>query len=186
MLRKLYGPFGSEIKQNFDVPKPILYFTTYFLGDISKNLASDLRNIMKESYPQIHLRILYKSYNTIGNHFSYKDKIPEECVSNLIYQYTCESCNAFYIGKTQLQFRCRICQHGGISTRTGQELKVKVASDIRDHSLKCKVHIKNENFKILDKLQDKNGLCLLESLHQKIKKPTLGTQQQSTPLLCFE
>ena len=186
MLKKLYKPFGSEIKDNYDVPKPILYFTTYFLGDISKIMARDLRSLMQESYPQIHLRILYKSCNTIGTYFSYKDKIPKECVSNLIYKYTCESCNAFYIGKTQLQLRCRVSQHKGVSARTGKEVQEKVASDIRDHSLKCKVHIKEENFEVIDRLNDKNGLLLLESLHQKTKKPSLGTQQQSTPLLCFE
>ena len=107
-------------------------------------------------------------------------------MSNLIYKYTCESCNAFYIGKTQLQLRCRVAQHKGISARTGKETQMKVASDIRDHSLKCKVHIKEDNFEIIDRLHDKNGLLFLESLHQKTKKPSLGTQQQSTPLLCFD
>ena len=112
--------------------------------------------------------------------------LPEECVPNLIYKYTCDSCKAFYIGKTQLQFRCRIAKHMGVSPRTGEEVKSKVGSDIRDHSLKCKTHIKKENFKILDRLHNKNGLLLLESLHQKTKKPSIGIQQQSTPLLCFE
>ena len=180
------APFDSGEVLNYDVPKPILYFTTSFLGDVSKNMAREVRNILQEHYPQIHLRVLYKSCNTVGNHFSYKDKIPEECVSNLIYKYTCDSCKAVYIGKTQLQFRCRISQHMGVSPRTGKEIATKVGSDIRDHSLKCRTHIKTENFQILDKLHNKNGLLILESLHQKTKKPTLGTQQQSTPLLCFE
>ena len=185
-LSKLREPFDSGIALNYDVPKPILYFTTYYLGDISKIMAGEVKSILQKHYPQIHLRILYKSCNTVGNYFSYKDKIPEECVPNLIYKYTCDSCKAFYIGKTQLQFRCRIAQHMGVSPRTGEEVKSKVGSDIRDHSLKCKTHIKKENFKILDRLHNKNGLLLLESLHQKTKKPSIGIQQQSTPLLCFE
>ena len=186
ILVKLRAPFESGEVLNFDVPKHILYFTTYYLGDVSKIMAGEVKSILQEHFPQIHLRVLYKSCNTVGNHFSYKDKIPEECVSNLIYKYTCDSCKAFYIGKTQLQFRCRIAQHMGVSPRTGKEVATKVASDIRDHSLKCKTHIKKENFEIIDKLHTKNGLLLLESLHQKTKKPSLGTQQQSTPLLCFE
>ena len=94
----------------------------------------------------------------------------------------------YIIGKTQLQFQCRIAQHMGVSPRTVtvEAMKSKVGSDIRDHSLKCKTHIKKENFKILDRLHNKNGLLLLESLHQKTKKPSIGIQQQSTPLLCFE
>lgn len=186
MLKKLYTPFGQETALNFDVPRPIVYFTTYFLGDISKNLSKDLRCLLHDSYPQIHLRMLYKSYNTIGSRFSFKDKIPEECLSNLVYKYTCESCKAFYIGKTESQFKCRICQHLGISARTGNELSVKVASEIREHSLKCKTPINTDNFTILDKLQSNKGILFLESLHQKVKKPSIGTQQQSTPLLCFD
>ena len=186
MLKNLHIPFDSGVVLNYDVPRPILYFTTYYLGEISKNMATDVRRILGEHYPQIHLRVLYQSCNTVGSHFSYKDKIPEECVSNLIYKYTCDSCKAVYIGKTQLQFRCCIAQHMGVSPRTGEGVKTKAASDIRDHSLKCRTHIKTENFQILDRLHTKNGLLLLESLHQKTKKPTLGTQQQSTPLLCFE
>ena len=186
MLKKLYTPFGEEIPLNFDVPKPILYFSTYYLGKISKTLSTDIRNLLGECYPQIHLRILFKSHNTIGSSFSFKDKIPEECLSNLVYKYTCESCKAFYIGKTDVQFRCRICQHLGISPRTGNELSSKVHSEIRDHSLKCKTHVSADNFVILDRLQSNKGILMLESLHQKIKKPTIGTHQQSTPLLCFE
>ena len=80
MLKKLYTPFGQETVLNFDVPRPIVYFTTYYLGDISKNLSKDIRCLLHDSYPQIHLRMLYKSYNTIGSRFSFKDKIPEECL----------------------------------------------------------------------------------------------------------
>ena len=103
-------------------------------------MAGNVKNILQEHFPQIHRRVLYKSCNTVGNNFSYKDKIPEECVSNLIYKYTCDSCNAFYIGKTQLQFRCRIAQHKGISARTGDKLTSKNNSDIYAHSLKCEVY----------------------------------------------
>ena len=186
MLKKLYKPFGQETTLNFDVPRPIVYFSTYYLGDISKILSKDIRSLLAECYPQIHLRMLYKSYNTIGSRFSFKDKIPEECLSNLVYKYTCESCKAFYIGKTESQFRCRICQHLGISARTGEELSCKVHSEIRDHSLKCKTPINTNNFVILDRLQSSKGILLLESLHQKVKKPSIGTHQQSTPLLCFD
>ena len=186
MLSKLYVPFGKESCDNFDVPKPIVYFTTYFLGNASKNMARDLRSIVGASYPQVNLRVLYKSNTTIGSNFSHKDKTPKETLSNLIYKYTCECCQAFYIGKTDLQFACRIANHMGVSARTGDKLGVKPASDIREHCLKCKVHVKVENFTILDRLYDRCGILILESLHQKNKKPTIGIQQQSTPLLSYD
>ena len=186
MLRKLYKPFDHVECDNYDVPKSIVYFSTYFLGDVSKTMARDMRSLLSEYYPQIHLRILYKSCNTIGSRFSFKDKIPKECLSNLIYKYTCERCKAFYIGKTELQLRCRISQHVGVSPRTGDEINPKAASDVRDHCLKCRVKVKNENFTILDRIHEKSGILFLESQHQKNKKPSIGIQQQSTPLLCYD
>ena len=182
MMKKLDKPSGHCEIENFDVPKPIIYFTTFYLGDISKTMAKDVRSIISDSFPQIHLRILYKSHNTIGSNFSYKDKIPELCLSNLIYKYTCECCNAFYIGKTDLQFWCRISQLMGASSRTGKEVSVKTASHIRDHCLQqCNTSVKLENFKIIDRVYGQSGILHLESLHQKTKKPSLETHEQSTP-----
>ena len=71
----------------------------------------------------------------------------------------------FYIGKTESQYKCRISQHMGVSARTGNALTVKVASDVRDHCFKCRVHVKAENFSIIDKLHTKNNILALESLH---------------------
>ena len=83
MLNKLLQRSSKETPLNYDVPKPIVYFTTYFLGDVSKNMAKEMRSLIQSSYPQVHLRILYKSCNTIGSHFSFKDKTPREIMSNL-------------------------------------------------------------------------------------------------------
>ena len=69
MLRKLYKPFDHVECDNCDVPKSIVYFTTYFLGDVSKTMARDMRSLLSENYHQIHLRILYKSCNNIGSRF---------------------------------------------------------------------------------------------------------------------
>ena len=170
MLNKLYEPLGHQTVVKYDVPKPIVYFTTFYLVDISKSLTEELKNIVLKFYPQIHLRILFKNCSTVGNSFSIKDKMPKELVSNIIYKYTCECCKAFYIGKVQKQFRCRISQHIGISVRTGATLSSKPHSEIRDHCFKCKTPILEDNFEILDRLNSKDGLLLLETLHQKIKK----------------
>ena len=76
MIRKLYKPPNSKTELNFDVPKPIVYFTTYYLGNVSKVMTHELKVLVRQFYPQLHLRILFKSSNTIGNRFSHKDKVP--------------------------------------------------------------------------------------------------------------
>ena len=54
---------------------------------------------MSELYPKLSLRIVYSSSNTIGNHFNFKDKVSKLYMSNIAYEYTCELCQEFYIGK---------------------------------------------------------------------------------------
>ena len=103
-----------------------------------------------------------------------------------IYKYTCERCKAFYIGKTERQFALRIAEHMGVSPRTGNPVKTRQHSDIFDHCQKCHVHVSPDNFTIEDFLPTENGLLILESLHQKTKKPFIGKMQQSTPLMSFD
>ena len=184
-LNKLYTPFGKEIPLNYDVPKPIVLFPTYFLGDASKRLSAEITNLVCRYYPQIRLRIIYKSLDRIGNRFKVKDSIPKDCMSCLIYKYTCKSCNAFYIGKTEQHLKSRISQHQGISDRTGSTLSSPVHSDIRDHCLKHKQAIDYEGFTVIDRTFLPSELCTLESLYQKALKPNIGTHTQSTPLLMY-
>ena len=129
MIAKLYKPCDYEEIIKFDVPKAEIYFSTIYLGDISKNIAKDLKELLASNYPQIRLNLVYKAYSTIGNHFVFKDRQPQDCKSNLIYRYTCERCKAFYIGKTKKQFAVRIAEHKGISVRTGKPFQ-KITSDV--------------------------------------------------------
>ena len=90
------------------------------------------------------------------------------------------------IGQTSQQLAARISEHSGVSCRTGKVSSCKPNSDVYAHSKACQVHVVPENFVILDTLPTENGLCILESLHQKIKKPKIGVQQKSTPLMSFD
>ena len=184
-LSKLYTPFGKETPLNYDVPKPIVMFPVYFLGNASKRLSTEMTTLMERYYPQIRLRIIYKSLDRIGNRFKIKDSTPKDCMSCLVYKYTCESCNAFYIGKTEQHLRSRISQHMGVSDRTGSSMSTPVHSDIRDHCLKHGQEINYDNFTIIDRTFLKSELCTLESLYQKSLKPNIGTHTQSTQLLMY-
>ena len=185
-LRKIYKPYGSYEVLKFDVPKCIILFPTYYLGLTSKEFSKNLRNLMQRYYPQVDIRTVFRKVENLGSVFRYKDALPEVCSSCLIYKYTCDGCNAFYIGKTERNFWMRICEHRGISFRTGKQLSVKPFSDIRNHHLeKHNNEVKFENFEILDKVSSKFSLNTLETLYQKCLKPNIGTQEQSTPIISF-
>ena len=186
MLSKLYKPYDFQEILNFNVPRAKVYFSNFYLGDISKQIAVDLKKIVSESYPQVQLLLTYKTHSMIGNRFGFKDRQPKLNQSNLIYRYTCERCKAFYIGKTERQLGVRISEHMAVSVRTGKPMKTRPHSDIYDHCQKCHVHVSPDNFTIEDSHQTDKGLLILESLYQKIKKPIIGKMQQSTPLMSFD
>ena len=181
-VNKLYVPYDKPESLNFDVPKPIIFFSNHFLGDVNKLVETQLKALFSKYYPQINLRVVYKSVDRLGDHFRLKDPTLKDCMSCLIYQYTCESCNALYIGKTSQHFKMRICQHQGVSFRTGASLAVPVNSHIRDHCLGHCQKINEDNFKRLDKCFYSSDI---ESLYVKTLKPTINVQSQSTPLLMF-
>ena len=47
----------------------------------------------------------------IKNYFSYKDPIPDDLKSSLLYKFTCASCSSSYIDKTCHHFKTRIEEH---------------------------------------------------------------------------
>ena len=42
---------------------------------------------------------MFNSNNRLRNFFGFKDKIPLSVRSHVLYRYTCDCCNAVYIGK---------------------------------------------------------------------------------------
>ena len=47
----------------------------------------------------------------IKNYFAYKDPIPNDLKSFLVYKFTCASCSSSYIGETCRHFKTRIEEH---------------------------------------------------------------------------
>ena len=47
----------------------------------------------------------------IKNHFLYKDPIPDDLKSFLVYKFTCASCSSNYIGQTCCHFKTSIKEH---------------------------------------------------------------------------
>ena len=74
-LDRLYVPFGSNLTLNYDVPKAIVLFPTYFLGEVSKDVAENFNNLIHKYY-QVNLRLICKSQDTTGSRFQFKDRIP--------------------------------------------------------------------------------------------------------------
>ena len=79
----------------------------------------------------------------------------------------------------------RICQHKGISFRTGKTLSTMSLSKIRENAIEKNHPIKEINFKILDSC-NRNQLRLLESIYIHQQNSNLNDQASSAPLFILK
>ena len=86
----------------------------------------------------LNLKIISKSYK-IQSMFSNKSHTPLSLCSNLVYQFSCNGCNATYIGETSRHLCKRIQEHGRLGN----------GSNIAGHMKVCRSEVKTTNFKIL-------------------------------------
>ena len=80
----------------------------------------------------------------------FKDRIPKELTSGVIYKCQCGLWNEFYYGQCVRNLNLRIGEHIGISPLTKKKVKPK-GSAISDHLLLCNNSPSFENFSVLTK-----------------------------------
>ena len=141
--------------------------------------------LLKEFYPQLEVRVFFKPCRKLHSLFKFKDVVPKELQSSVVYKYECHSCNAAYIGKTKRQFKARIYEHLGKSIRTNRWLSNPSFSAIREHAIKADHPIKMESFRVMASRRSDTELCILESLLLHQQKPKLCNYEKSYDLLCF-
>ena len=180
-LQKLLHPRAAVPSVN----RAVVYFPMSFAGKTSFGLKNKLLKLMREFYPQIDVRVIFKPKFTLRNLFKFKDRIPSDLQSSLVYKYKCNCCNAMYYGKTKRQWKVRICEHTGRSVRTNRPLTKPPFSAIRDHAFDCDHPILKENFSVLTCKSNDMELTVAESLYTLRDKPNLCNNERSVELLCF-
>ena len=92
------------------------------------------------------------------NYFSYKDSIPNDLKSFLVYKFTYASCSSSYIGETCRHFKTRIEEH------IKRDNKPHIFKHL--HSIATFFDPYNPLcFKIIDKANSKLDLKIKEALH---------------------
>ena len=69
-----------------------------------------LRKLLKRYYNNLDVKLVFSSFK-IRNLLSVKDPVPVELRSNVVYKFTCASCNSCYVGETSRHLSTRIRQH---------------------------------------------------------------------------
>ena len=162
------------------VPKQQFFFAVPYYNNFSSSQINKLVLTLANFYPHVDFKPSLSNHFTTGSLFRFKDKLPSELLSGLVYKYHCESCNASYVGCTRQRFRARICQHLGISDRTYKPLSSPTFSEPRNLASTCKSAINHNSFKIIASFPSK--LLTFESLFIKQLKPSLNSQSSSVKL----
>ena len=168
--------------------KVILNITLPFLGRLSLQIRKKLRWIVSTRLPNCKIRIVFKIQNRLRNKFRFKDIIPEELKSNLLYKYTCSSCNAKYEGETSRHCYVRFCEHLGITPLLGRPSRRKlIISPIYDHIQQTGHTGTLDDFEITGggSRYTEFQLQVMESLLISKNNPILNKDKTSVPLYLF-
>ena len=105
-------------------------------------------------------------------------------MSNAVYLFKCGQCSAQYIGETSRHIITRVCDHKGISSRTGRPLTKPENSRILEHFNSTNHGISLSDFKILKTCKTLD-LKVTESVCIHRFKPDLNNHDASLPLNIF-
>ena len=99
----------NQLKETPDVN----YFKLPYIGNLlhhikkKKKLSKLCKEFCKENF---NIKLVFNSFKN-KNYFSYKDPIPDDVKSFLVYKFTCASCSSSCIGETCCHFKTRIEEH---------------------------------------------------------------------------
>ena len=103
----LDSKFSSNQIQLKDTPD-VHYFKLPYVGNLSHHIKNELSKLRKEFCKEnFNIKLVFNSFK-IKKCFSYKDPIPNDLKSFLVYKFLCSSCSCSYIGETCGHFKTRI------------------------------------------------------------------------------
>jgi hypothetical protein len=167
------------------VSKLLIPIVLPYTGNHGIQIRQQLHKLFSSAFPQVQLRVIFTPICRLSNFFHFKDRIPLNLRSHVVYQFECQCCNALYLGKTCRHLHTRISEHCGISALTGNPLSCVSKSSISDHSREAGHPIEPSDFKIVTSANSNHNILIKESLLIAQTKPWLNYNVRSFPLTLF-
>ena len=164
------------------VKKDHRYVKLPYMGKLSFDLRKQLKTLLQTNYPQMKFTFVFTNTNTIGNFLKQRVNRDTDLVSNVVYLFTCSTCQDRYVGSTTRWLRDRVLEHKGQSTRTARFLANPPFSAIREHSREHSHLFSKTDFKILTSHNSRHDLIISESLYIQKMKPELNNTATATSL----
>ena len=111
VIKKCFNYKLSSNQNKLKDTSDVRYFKLLYIGNLSLQIKNKLSKLCKYLCKEnFKIKLVFSSFK-IKNYFSYKDPIPDDLKSFLLYKFTCASCSSSYICKTCRHFRTRIEEH---------------------------------------------------------------------------
>ena len=149
---------------------------------MSLALRTRLQNSINKNLPFCKIKVIFKSTTRLSNFFRFKEKVPFNLRSNVVYRFSCGRCNATYYGETCRHFNVRVSELSGISPLNGKKSKARKTNAVKDHMLFCNHIVSFDDFKILTSSNSEFHLKIKESLLISRHKTGLNRNKKSLPL----
>ena len=166
------------------VGKKPLVLVLLYLGSVSLQTRTKLKKSLKNILNYCKLHIVFKNKTRLDN-FYFKDQIPKDLLSGVVYKFQFGLCNESYYGECMRHLTVRIGEHIGISPFTRKQVKPKNSS-VADHLLFCNHSASYDDFSILTRENKTFLLELKESLLIMRDKPSSNRNITSAPLYLFD
>ena len=147
---------------------PTHFFKLPYVGPFSIVAQNRLRKLLKRYCNNLDVKLPFSSFK-IRNMFSVKDPVPVELCSNVVYKFTCASCNSCYVGETNRHLSTRIREHLN-RDRTSHIFKRLQQSEA------CRTSCSAECFEVIDRATTKFQVKIKEALHISWEQPSLNKQ----------
>ena len=78
-----------------------------------------LQNCINKNLLFCKIKVIFKSTTRLSNFFRFKDKVPFNFRSNVVYKFSFGCCSATYYGETCRLLNTRVGEHSGVWPLTG-------------------------------------------------------------------
>ena len=189
-IKLFFDKLFSEKKTVLTVPRKVINISLPFMGKDSLKIRCNLTKLAKTYFPCCKIQVMFNSGKRLRSFFSFKDKVPLNVRSLILYKFTCSSCNSAYVGKTKRHFLIRMFEHLGISLSTGNNYTYNPKNNnnttVLNHINCNNCNATVDNFRIIGSARNDYLLCLKESLLIQLYKPNLNKNVKSMPLHLFD
>ena len=79
-------------------------------------MRTRLQNNINKNLPFCKIKVIFKSMTLLKNFFRFKDKVPFNSRSNVVYKFSYGRCNATYYGEICRHLNIRVGEHSGASS----------------------------------------------------------------------